>query len=58
MNGIDVSKHNGAVNWTSAAAAIDFAIIRAGYGKTYVDPWFERHLAGAQLSLIHISIWT
>ena len=39
MKGIDVSKHNGAVNWTSAAAAIDFAIIRAGYGKTYVDPW-------------------
>ena len=47
MNGIDVSKHNGAVDWQSAAGAIDFAIIRAGYGKTYVDPWFERHLAGA-----------
>lgn len=57
MNGIDVSKHNGAVNWTSAATAIDFAIIRAGYGKTYVDPWFERHLAGAQAAGLRVGVY-
>lgn len=57
MNGIDVSKHNGAVNWTSTAAAIDFAIIRAGYGKTYVDPWFERHLAGAQAAGLRVGVY-
>ena len=57
MKGIDVSKHNGAVNWTSAATAIDFAIIRAGYGKTYVDPWFERHLAGAQAAGLRVGVY-
>ena len=57
LTGIDVSKHNGAVNWTSAPAAIDFAIIRAGYGKTYVDPWFERHLAGAQTAGLRVGVY-
>lgn len=31
-NGIDVSKHNGAIDWQSVK--VDFCIIRAGYGKS------------------------
>ena len=31
--GIDVSVHNGNVNWKTVKQNIDFAIIRAGYGK-------------------------
>ena len=57
MKGIDVSKHNGAVDWARAAGNIDFAIIRAGYGKTYVDPWFERHLAGAQAAGLRVGVY-
>ena len=57
MKGIDVSKHNGAVDWPRAAACIDFAIIRAGYGKTYVDSWFERHLAGAQAAGLRVGAY-
>ena len=57
MKGIDVSKHNGAVDWARAAGSIDFAIIRAGYGKTYVDPWFERHLAGAQAAGLRVGVY-
>ena len=57
LKGIDVSKHNGAVNWASAAGAIDFAIIRAGYGKTYIDPWFERHLAGAKAAGLRVGVY-
>ena len=57
LKGIDVSKHNGAVNWVSAARAIDFAIIRAGYGKTYVDPWFERHLADAKAAGLRVGVY-
>ncbi len=57
LKGIDVSKHNGAVNWASAARAIDFAIIRAGYGKTYVDPWFERHLADAKAAGLRVGVY-
>lgn len=34
MNGIDVSKHNGAIDWAKVkASGVEFAIIRAGYGK-------------------------
>lgn len=57
MKGIDVSEHNGAVDWSRAAGSIDFAIIRAGYGKTYVDPWFERHLAGAQAAGLRVGVY-
>lgn len=57
MKGIDVSKHNGPVNWKKAANDIDFAIIRAGYGKTYIDPWFERHLAGAQAAGLRVGVY-
>lgn len=57
MKGIDVSKHNGTVDWERAAGSIDFAIIRAGYGKTYVDPWFERHLAGAQAAGLRVGVY-
>ena len=52
-----MSKHNGAVDWASAAHAIDFAIIRAGYGKTYVDPWFERHLTGAKAAGLRVGVY-
>lgn len=36
MKGIDVSHHNGKINWKKVAASdIDFAIIRCGYGSDY-----------------------
>lgn len=33
--GVDVSTHNGAIDWKIAAKEIDFAIIRAGYASTF-----------------------
>lgn len=50
MNGIDVSKHNGAIDWQKVkASGIDFAIIRAGYGKSISqkDAQFEHNYAEA-----------
>ena len=45
--GIDVSKHQGVINWEKVRASgkVDFAILRAGYGKEYsqVDEQFERN---------------
>lgn len=36
--GINVSEHNGEIDWASAKAdGIDFAIIRCGYGSDYTD---------------------
>lgn len=52
MNGIDVSKHNGNIDWKSVKASckVDFCIIRAGYGKSISqkDAKFEQNYAGCK----------
>lgn len=46
-NGIDVSKHNGNINFAAVkAAGIEFAMIRAGYGWTTEDQKFEQNVNG------------
>ncbi len=46
MKGIDVSKHQGVIDWDKVkAAGIDFAVIRAGLGKSTVDPQFVRNIS-------------
>jgi GH25 family lysozyme M1 (1,4-beta-N-acetylmuramidase) len=50
-DGIDVSKWQGSVNWTSVKnSGIDFAIIRAGYGRyiSQKDPYFEQNYQNAK----------
>ena len=37
LTGIDVSKHNGKIDWKTASKSIAFAIIRAGDGKNNID---------------------
>lgn len=48
-HGIDVSKHQGTINWEAVAAdhSVQFAILRAGYGRyeSQKDPTFERNYA-------------
>lgn len=43
--GIDISEHNGYINWESVKASgrVDFVILRAGYGKGRVDARFHRN---------------
>lgn len=51
MKGIDVSKHQGKIDWNKVKAdGIEFAIIRAGYGKslTQKDHWFEYNYSEAK----------
>lgn len=58
--GIDVSKHNGNIDWTKVkAAGIDFAIIRAGYGKvaSQKDPKFETNYSAAKKAGIHVGAY-
>lgn len=50
VDGIDVSRHQGAIDWKQAAASgIRFALIRAGYGNdvSQKDARFEANLNGA-----------
>ena len=37
LKGIDVSEHQGTIDWSKVKSHIDFAIIRAGYGKNNID---------------------
>ena len=59
--GIDVSKWQGSINWEKVAAAgIDFAIIRCGYGSNktaYDDAYFLSNVAGAQAAGIEIGVY-
>lgn len=48
MLGIDVSEHNGEIDWKRIAAeGAGFAIIRAGYGSAYLDSRFYENVNGA-----------
>lgn len=54
VNGIDISAHQGDINWEKVAASgVEFAIIRAGYrgygqeGKLLQDENFEKNIRGA-----------
>ncbi len=45
---IDVSHHNGAIDWPAVAAAgIALAFIKATQGAGFVDPTFERNRSAA-----------
>ena len=45
LNGIDVSIHNGKIDWSKVDKNVDFVIIRAGYGRliTQKDKNFEEY---------------
>ena len=49
MTGIDVSHHNGQINWQQVAAgnAISFVFMKATQGQTYADPMLSTNAAGA-----------
>lgn len=50
--GVDVSEHQGAINWEAVAKEVDFAIIRLGYrgytsGNITTDAYYSANMAGA-----------
>ncbi|WP_436513964.1 GH25 family lysozyme [Clostridium thermobutyricum] len=48
LKGIDISKHNGNVNFTEVKkSGVDIVIIKATEGVDYIDPLFEKHYKGA-----------
>lgn len=60
MKGIDVSVHNGNIDWERVKkAGIRFAVLRAGYGKlaTQKDKKFEDNYAGAKAAGIPIGAY-
>lgn len=60
LNGIDVSEHQANVDWTKVkSSGIDFAIIRAGYGKEYdqEDKYFDQNMINAQKNGINCGVY-
>ena len=60
MKGIDVSKHQGTVNWSHVKAdGVEFAIIRAGYGKqaSQKDTQFENNYAGCKSNGVPVGVY-
>lgn len=56
--GIDVSEHNGKIDWNKVkASGIDYAIIRGGYGTDYVDPLFKTNIEGAIKAGLKIGVY-
>lgn len=60
MKGIDVSVHNGNIDWQKVkSAGIDFAILRAGYGRlaSQKDEKFEQNYAAAKAAGIPVGAY-
>lgn len=58
MKGVDVSYHNGTINWKKVAASdVDYAIIRCGYGdniKSQDDKKWAENVAGCEKTIFHM----
>lgn len=58
MRGIDVSSHNGKIDWkTVKSSGIEFVIIRAGYGNSTKDKYFEANIKGAKEAGIKVGVY-
>lgn len=56
--GIDVSEHNGNLDWAKIkAAGIKFAIIRTGYGVSHEDTQFKNNITGALAQGIPVGVY-
>lgn len=58
VQGIDVSHHQGKIDWQKVkASGIEFAIIRAGWGKDGKDTEFERNYLGCKQNAIPTGVY-
>ena len=58
MNGIDVSKWNDVIDFEKVkSCGIDFAIIRAGFGISGIDPCFRRNYKAAKNAGLHVGAY-
>ncbi len=58
IKGIDVSKHNGIVNWQAVVdAGIEFVMIRCSYGLCSSDEMFAENLEGAKAVGLKVGVY-
>lgn len=55
---IDVSDHQGNINWTKVkAAGINYAIIKAGFGKNNIDSHFVKNISEATRAGVKVGVY-
>ena len=58
LKGVDVSYHQGKINWKKVKnAGIQFAMLRAGYGKNNVDKQFHNNANGCRVNGIPFGVY-
>ena len=58
MKGIDVSKHQGVIDWKKVAeSGVKYVMIRAGYGKNNVDQYFKSNIEGAIKAGLRVGVY-
>lgn len=58
IHGIDVSEHQGKIDWEKVkAAGIQFAMLRAGFGKNTLDEEFQRNAKGCGAAGIPFGVY-
>ncbi len=58
IRGIDVSVHNGTVDWQAVKdAGIEFAMLRSSYGKNSEDSMFAQNVAGAKAAGLQVGAY-
>lgn len=62
LRGVDVSHHNGKINWKNASKELDFAIVRVGargyaVGEILKDERAKENLAGANKNNIPVGVY-
>ena len=56
--GIDVSKYQGAINWSAVAAdGYSFAFIKVGSAKSGLDPYFAANMVGANAAGLKTGVY-
>ncbi|HGD0579326.1 GH25 family lysozyme [Clostridium perfringens] len=57
LKGIDVSEHQGRIDWESVKGNIDYAMLRAGFGRNNIDKQFIRNIQECNRLNIPIGIY-
>lgn len=61
LKGIDVSRHNGTIDWSVAKHSIDFAMLRAGWswyqGGMNIDTKFMENVSGCTVNSIPFGVY-
>ena len=57
LKGIDISEHQGRIDWNKVKDHVDFVMLRAGYGRNNIDKQFIRNIEECNRLCIPVGIY-